>query len=447
MIMRKIYNTLLMTLLLVVAGSCTQKQDKTFRGSSAVRIQQQIDALSTALAAHPNGWSVTYFYGSKDATHGGTTLLWKFDAEHSTVDASSIFTGVDKTSTSTYTIKANGGALLTFDTYNEAIHYFSDPIAPGKNVGDNLGLEGDFEFIVHSISDTEIVLISSKYRTPVIMTPLADDADWETTLSTIKAATIEVLAPAYAFYLNGVKLETATISDNVIDMKLPVAGSEKTFRVQAPLLPVVGGFETMKPFSFTEGDENPTVQHFTYDADKLSFICSDEGIDFYIKKVFPPINETLVSMDDLYFFDFTAGSSPTYNNMSAAVQTMLETAQANNYGGSELLKLAAFGKNVFEGQPGAQVFLFQSLDGGGSTWSSLFSYTISPVEDTEDQVNFGNFGLSLNAKYYKQFLTHFITPIAVAAPYTVTTDNPLTHRQYTFTSVSNPDIWFTVAKR
>jgi len=136
--MRKLYNTLLMTLLLVVAGSCGQKQDKIFRGSSAVRTQQQIDALSTALAAHPNGWSVAYFYGAAQAEHGGTTLLWKFDAESSTAEAASIYTGVDKTYTSNYTVKANGGALLTFDTYNEAIHYFADPIAPGETVGDNL---------------------------------------------------------------------------------------------------------------------------------------------------------------------------------------------------------------------------------------------------------------------------------------------------------------------
>jgi len=446
MIMRKIYNTLLMTLLLLVAGSCGQKQDEIFKGSSAVRIQEQIDAFSTALAAHPNGWSVAYFYGAAAASHGGTTLLWKFDAEHSTVVASSIFTGVDKTFTSNYSVKENGGALLTIDTNNDAIHYFANPIAPGETVGDNLGLEGDFEFIVQSITDTEIVLISSKYRTPVVMTPLADDADWATTLETAQDQAYTILAPAHAFYLNGGMLDGALLSDNFIDMNVPVTGSEEVFRIQAPIIPTAAGFDTMKPISFTEGDENPTVQHFTYDAALDRFICSDEGIDFYIQKVFPPINETLVSMDAVYYFDFTAGSTTTYNGMSAAVQTMLETAQANNYGGSELLKLAAFGKNPLVGEDGDQVFVFQSFD-GSSTWSSLFSYTITPVEGTTDQINFGNFGQSLlNAAYYTQFYNYFIVPIAAAGPYTVVTDSPLFHTQYTFTSVSDPDIWFTISK-
>lgn len=446
MIMRKIYNTLLMTLLLLVAGSCNQTQDEIFKESSAVRVQQQIDALSTALAAHPNGWSVDYFYGSKEVTHGGTTLLWKFDATNSTVVASSVFTGVDKTFTSNYTIKDNGGALLTFDTYNEAIHYFSDPIPPNKSAGDNLGLEGDFEFIVQSITDSKIVLISSKYRTPIIMTPIADDADWTTLLGTAKAAANQILAPSYEFYLNGELLAAATISDYVLDMEIPIADTENTFRIAAPILPKEGGFETMKPFSFTQGDENPTVQHFTYNADELRFVCSDEGVDFYIQKIFPPINERVVNMDDLYLFGFTINGSgeATYERMSPAIEQMLKDAQAHN--GSEKLNLAGFGKNPwYPVRPGAQAFVFMSHD-GNKNWGFAFSYVISPVADTTDQVTFGSFAFSLNAKYYTHAFTYFIKPIALAAPYKVVSDDPSVPTQFTFTSVSNPDIWFTIKK-
>ncbi len=444
--MRKLYNTLLMTLLLVVAGSCGQKQDKIFRGSSAVRTQQQIDALSTALAAHPNGWSVAYFYGAAQAEHGGTTLLWKFDAESSTAEAASIYTGVDKTYTSNYTVKANGGALLTFDTYNKAVHYFSDPIAPGETVGDNLGLEGDFEFIVQSVADDKIVLISSKYRTPVIMTPLADDADWTATLEEAQTDETNLLAPTYEFYVNGEQLVTASFADHFIDMQVPVAGSEDLNRIQVPIIATATGFEAMEPFSLTEDDENPSIQHFTFDAELDRFTCSDDGVDFYIQKVFPPINETLVSMDATYSFDLQIGSTITYGGMSEAVQTMLETAQANNYGGAELLNVVALGKNPFyPDNAGPQAFSFRSYD-GSTNWGSAFSYTITPVEGTIDQITFGNFGASLNASYYMQFFNFFISPIAAASPYTVVTDSPLTHTQYTFTSVSNPDIWFTVYK-
>lgn len=446
MIMRKLYNTLLMTLLLVVAGSCGQKQDKIFRGSSAVRTQQQIDALSTALAAHPNGWSVAYFYGAAQAEHGGTTLLWKFDAESSTAEAASIYTGVDKTFTSTYTVKANGGALLTFDTYNKAVHYFSDPIAPGETVGDNLGLEGDFEFIVQSIADDKIVLVSSKYRTPVIMTPLADNADWTAILEAAQTEETNLLAPIYEFYVNGEQLVTASFADHFIDMQVPVDGSEDLNRIQVPIIVTATGFEAMEPFSLTENDENPSIQHFTFDAELDRFTCSDDGVDFYIQKVFPPINETLVSMDATYSFDLQIGSTITYENMSEAVKTMLETAQANNYGGAELLNVVALGKNPFyPSNPGSQAFSFASFD-GSNNWGVAFSYTITPVEGTLDQITFGDFGTSLNASYYMQFFTYFIRPIAAAGPYTVVTDSPLTHTQYTFTSVSNPDIWFTVYK-
>jgi len=151
-------------------------------------------------------------------------------------------------------------------------------------------------------------------------------------------------------------------------------------------------------------------------------------------------------MDATYSFDLQIGSTITYGGMSEAVQTMLETAQANNYGGDELLNVVALGKNPsYPSNPGPQAFSFRSFD-GSDNWGVAFSYTITPVEGTLDQITFGDFGKSLNASYYEQFFTYFISPIAAAGPYTVVTDSPLTHTQYTFTSVSNPDIWFTVYK-
>jgi len=203
---------------------------------------------------------------------------------------------------------------------------------------------------------------------------------WTATLEAAQTEETNLLAPSYEFYVNGEQLVTASFADHFIDMQVPIAGSEDLNRIQVPIIATATGFEAMEPFSLTENDENPSIQHFTFDAELDRFTCSDDGVDFYIQKVFPPINETLVSMDATYSFDLQIGSTITYENMSEAVKTMLETAQANNYGGAELLNVVGIGANPFyPTSEGPQAFSFRSYD-GSTNWGSAFSYTITPVE-------------------------------------------------------------------
>ncbi|MFA6832081.1 MAG: hypothetical protein WCR36_07410, partial [Bacteroidaceae bacterium] len=83
---------------------------------------------------------------------------------------------------------------------------------------------------------------------------------------------------------------------------------------------------------------------------------------------------------------------------------------------------------------------------GNSNYGVTYTYIITPVEGTDDQINFAYVSSGQYQASFPGFLTHFANPIIEASPYTVVTDSPLFHTQYTFTSVSNPDIWFTVFK-
>ena len=66
--------------------------------------------------------------------------------------------------------------MLSFDSFNSALHKYSDPVGVlnGKAIGQNgKGFEGDFEFRVMSCSKDSVVLEGRKHGDRVVLTPNA----------------------------------------------------------------------------------------------------------------------------------------------------------------------------------------------------------------------------------------------------------------------------------
>lgn len=174
--MKKTYRLLFALTTLVFTASCTPEVEDAFDKPSPDRIAEAISETKDILTAAPNGWKMAY-QGS--GGFGGFNILCKFDKEDN------VFCEEESDhakATSHYTVQQGQGVLLSFDSFNAALHKYSDPVGKinGKSVGkDGKGFQGDFEFRVMSCTKDSIVLEGRKHGDRVVMTPMPEDLTWD----------------------------------------------------------------------------------------------------------------------------------------------------------------------------------------------------------------------------------------------------------------------------
>lgn len=235
-------------------ASCDIRMDDVFDRTAAERIDKMVAEAYETLAAAPNGWIMEY-YPQENQKYGGVNILMRFDADNGVVminenaeitkDAGG--NPVIKTEKSTYTIDRSSGAALAFDTYNEYISYYADP-GIREGAGRRYGFEGDLNFAIKSLSDSEIVLKGAKTGNHIIMKPVPADVTWEEYLDRIQTIKSDIKA---AFVT---RLE-ATVGDKKQMMQID------------PVYTVL---------SFTYEDENGDTH-----SDEYSYMYTDTGIKFY----------------------------------------------------------------------------------------------------------------------------------------------------------------------
>ena len=174
--MKKTYRLLFALTALIFTASCTPEVEDAFDKPSPDRIAEAISETKDILTAAPNGWKMAY-QGS--GGFGGFNILCKFDKEDN------VFCEEESDhakATSHYTVQQGQGVLLSFDSFNAALHKYSDPVGKinGKAVGkDGKGFQGDFEFRIMSCTKDSIVLEGRKHGDRVVMTPMPEDLTWD----------------------------------------------------------------------------------------------------------------------------------------------------------------------------------------------------------------------------------------------------------------------------
>ena len=174
--MKKTYRLLFALTALVFTASCTPEVEDAFDKPSPDRIAEAISETKDILTAAPNGWKMAY-QGS--GGFGGFNILCKFDKKDN------VFCEEESDhakATSHYTVQQGQGVLLSFDSFNAALHKYSDPVGKinGKAVGkDGKGFQGDFEFRIMSCTKDSIVLEGRKHGDRVVMTPMPEDLTWD----------------------------------------------------------------------------------------------------------------------------------------------------------------------------------------------------------------------------------------------------------------------------
>ena len=149
--------------------ACSRDEESLFDKPAAQRAQEAITNAFDVLTSNETGWEMAYF-PNLEADAKGYNMVLKFNKNGNvSVTAKNGTTTMNKIKTdtaSTWAVKSDYGPILTFDTYNEVFHAFSDP----KN--DGAGLLGDYEFLILKATPELILLKGKKHSAYTVMRPM-----------------------------------------------------------------------------------------------------------------------------------------------------------------------------------------------------------------------------------------------------------------------------------
>lgn len=290
-----IYNILILTLI-VLTQSCVNEEADLFDASSAERTNAAVKEYQDILVAAPNGWLMEYYAGVGDHKIGGYNFICSFDAKGNVVMAGEMEVGShvlgDKVN-SMYQIIADQSAVLSFNTYNEIFHTFSEP----KGTSAIYGYGGDYEFVIMKIDANKIELQGKKYGNKIVMTRMATGVDWKNYLEDID---VLFKASAFPYY----QLSVGAVNKDLLAISL----FERSFRSENLSLNAVYNKDGIKLYEPLVID-GKTAQNFIWDATEKSFICTDkEATDIRLKGFIPEDYVSYESYLGTYTFTYYNGT-------------------------------------------------------------------------------------------------------------------------------------------
>ncbi len=342
-----------------VLPSCRKEDNEVFDKSATERLEDMLEEVRDILTGSENGWVMKYYIGDAQSG-GGYTYTIRFtdnDAEIGFEFAKTAFGyEVDRTITSLYKIGDDNGPVLSFDTYNDYMHYFSTPSTTYYQA-----LGGDFEFEIRSVSPERIEMIGRRSRNVITLEPL-DRSGAE-----FIAGVLNVANNFIPYYLSG---------------KIGSTAVEGTVDYSSRQLNLTADGEVVKrAFCFTDEGISlyhplaiggVSVQDMAYDLETMKLTASSVEIQGSVPSDWIPYADYEGSYELYYAGGFTANVElvqDVYNStykMTGLNQNFDLTLQYNMQKGKLELKSQLIGNA--EGYP--IYFCAWALDDGGSvTWA------------------------------------------------------------------------------
>lgn len=274
--------------------SCLKDDHEVFDENSSARMQEAMTLAHLALVSSENGWIMDY-YPDRNLSYGGYAYTVKFDGEKAEVRYEG---DTDQVVTSYYKITNDNGPVLSFDTYNELLHFYATPSSSEYE-----GKDGDFEFVIDEV-DTDIIKLHGKRnQNLVVLRKLEEPA--ETAIKKVAKLSNGAFLKGYTgtefsgdFDLNARSMSFTNADGTQLADKSPFIFTEDGIRLYKPV--TVGG---------------KTMQNFKYDEASQKLTCTDEGAtDIVLNGI--PHDDTYQLFDnfagDYYFVDYfvTMGGNP-----------------------------------------------------------------------------------------------------------------------------------------
>lgn len=159
--------------------SCRFEDEDYFDKPAAQRIEATTQDIKETLVAQENGWVMQYFTGSEGIE--GFNLFVRFENSNKVTVAGNhrFLRGGNANkyteNASLYEMLNEDGPVLAFNTWNDVLTPFVDPVdpsaAPKNLVKDGEGMKGDHNFVVLSYSSDEVLLRGERHSARVRLVP------------------------------------------------------------------------------------------------------------------------------------------------------------------------------------------------------------------------------------------------------------------------------------
>lgn len=333
--MKKIFYFSLLVASALTFSSCTHEEDDIFDKSAAEILNEVSELYSERLISSEGGWAIEYYPRTIDGFDPnvdnqyqvqGYLLLADFDKDGSVnMGMKNIVSGNRFiTDRSTWDVITDLGPVLSFSSYNNCMHPFSEPEEnPALDTEKGKGLEGDYEFVMIDVPENpEYIMLKGKKRgTYIRMSRLEGGTDFATYYNTLDALNAKYFSPSAPNNL------VMKLGENVYNLKdantplittWPVDGDEVADAVIRPFLTFVHNGEFRLRFrDAIELEDDVKAQEFAYDeeADILRGVDNPEF--------------TIGGPDALTFFDNHLNNGKRWqmdlsNNMSDDIKTIVE---------------------------------------------------------------------------------------------------------------------------
>ncbi|MDR1369032.1 MAG: DUF4302 domain-containing protein [Dysgonamonadaceae bacterium] len=424
--------------LIFILTSCVRTEADLFDESSALRLNHAVADSKELLLSANNGWVMEYFPTNDSA---GINFLIKFHQdEMAVVAAKNEYTPNYTESKGAWNVIGDTGPVLTFDTYIDVLHLFSDPNkGPEENLG--IGYGGDYEFIIMNISDNLIQLKSKKRGITILMHRLDENQDWQDyfkLLDEMNATLFHKYAPPLSLFV----ADSLFILSNGISHKFDVIPYEAdTIVVSKEKLPFIVtsyGFRLIKPFNVGE----VSVQTFTLSEDK-TYLYTVENQDARISNS--------VSSSSFFFDEKNWATNRAWVIDSLDLGGTFKTVYEQVVGGCSTALNENFERFFFQYKSNrrSSTLSFQSKTRANrpSIYEGAFDFDISRNGSNDKEVVFTYKGKADdNGTFYKNKIGAFqqFVDLISGDSFALTTDRTLSLAKLKFTSVSNPDNYFAL---
>jgi len=312
---------LLCTVFILLMTGCVGEEDDIFPSSSIERINAFKKEGNSILTNSQKGWVMEYF---ADSESDGFTLLLKFDAPDRVTAACQNYLTNHKYAerSSLYDIIADDGPVLTFNTYNDVIHLFSDP-----NLGSyyplGIGLGGDYEFKIKKQGVDSIHLKGRKRETSILLSKFPDGMTWENYFKELDDLDFYLFSKAGpALTLNtGVKKYIVTGGYDHIFKIVPEDESESENIVLAPFIVTRTGVK----FSSTIDLDGVQFKIMNLSEDKSALVSADNKD---IRIMGPDLNYYFYNSKVLWLMDDSQMSAKLQERFKRFVESCKSTYKA-----------------------------------------------------------------------------------------------------------------------
>ncbi len=338
--MKKLYLILLAAIGMTMT-SCLMEEKELFDQTPAERMEAYLEGYRTLLAESEGGWLLQY-YPEENQSYGGYAYILQFSKDSVTAYFQ-LATDTEVSVSSLYKMTPDDGPVITFDTYNDYIHFFATP-----SVSDYEAMHGDYEFrIVGKNSDASEIYMKGK-RTNNNYTLVKFTGNPAEYLNKINEVEVAMAAPAYRMVMDA-DTTVCSISGNVFEYEYNVYTTEDTTVVAGSMAfcYTPEGVDFYAPVEINGTEYTKLI----FNAENGTLATEDGKVT--VIQIIPPLNEMFVLGN--WFIK--------YSTLSAEGKYYFDIVKKNEDAIGEELQYAFIGSMLYPGNFG---FQFISSGYGGS---------------------------------------------------------------------------------